>query len=158
MGDEIGQQREWNHDGEVDWAALDDPLHAGLQRLVADLNHIYRGEKPLYEGDSQPWGFEWVIGDAASDNVFAYVRKDSAGEAMLVVLNMTSLEREDYRIGVPTTGYWAERLNSDAGIYGGGNIGNGGGVTADVTPSHGQAASVRLRLPPLGALILQKQA
>jgi len=77
---------------------------------------------------------------------------------MLVVLNMTPLMRDEYRIGVPAAGYWAERLNSDAAIYGGGNVGNGGGVTTDAIPSHGHAASLRLRLPPLGALILQKPA
>jgi len=156
MGGEIGQRREWNHDGEVDWQTLDDPMHAGLQRLVADLNDIYCNEAPLYQGDSEPWGFEWVVGDAVSDSVFAYLRKDCAGAAMLVVLNMTPLMRDEYRIGVPAAGYWAERLNSDAAIYGGGNVGNGGGVTTDAIPSHGHAASLRLRLPPLGALILQK--
>jgi 1,4-alpha-glucan branching enzyme len=158
MGGEIGQEREWNHDGEVDWPALDDPMHAALQRLVADLNEIYRGEKPLHEGDSEPWGFEWVIGDGASDSVFAYLRKDRTGAAMMVVLNMTPLVREDYRIGVPAGGYWSERLNTDASIYGGGNVGNSGGVTADIVPAHGHPASLRLRLPPLAALILQKPA
>jgi 1,4-alpha-glucan branching enzyme len=158
MGGEIGQHREWNHDSEIDWALLDNPAHAGLQRLVGDLNRLYAAEPALHEGDAEPWGFDWVVGDAVSDSIFAYERKDRAGNAMLVVLNMTPMPREEYRIGVPQGGYWAECLNSDAAIYGGSNFGNAGGLEADDTPAHGRGWSLRLRLPPLAALILQRRA
>jgi 1,4-alpha-glucan branching enzyme len=155
MGGEIGQDREWNHDGEIDWALLDDPLHAGLQRLVGDLNRLYRGMPALHEGDCESWGFAWVIGDAAADSVFAYLRRDRAGRPALVVLNMTPAVREDYRVGVPAEGFWRELLNSDSEIYGGSNVGNAGAVQADPVAMHGHDWSLRLRLPPLAALILE---
>jgi 1,4-alpha-glucan branching enzyme len=156
MGGEIGQDREWNHDSEIDWWLLDNPGHAGLQRLVGDLNRLYRDIPALHEGDSEGWGFAWVIGDDSANSVFAYLRRDRAGKAILVVLNMTPVVREDYRIGVPNGGVWAELLNSDSGLYGGSNVGNGGAVQADGMGAHGHAWSLRLRLPPLGALILQE--
>jgi 1,4-alpha-glucan branching enzyme len=154
MGGEIGQRREWNHDAQIDWALLDHPLHAGLQRLVGDLNRLYALLAELHEGDARGWGFEWIIGDAAVDSVFAYLRRAKNGSCALVVLNLTPAVREDYRIGVPVAGYWRERLNSDAAIYGGSNVGNAGGATAHATPLHGQPHSLQLRLPPLAALIL----
>ncbi|HEX4182828.1 MAG TPA: 1,4-alpha-glucan branching protein GlgB [Caulobacteraceae bacterium] len=157
MGGEIAQRHEWSHDGEIDWALLDDPLHAGLQRLVRDLNQLYAGMPTLHEGDAEPWGFDWVIGDAAAISVFAYLRRGRSGATALVILNMTPVIRDDFRIGVPAPGFWAERLNSDAAIYGGGNQGNGGGVQAEPIPSHGQAWSLRLRLPPLAALVLERR-
>jgi len=158
MGGEIGQDREWNHDGEIDWALLDDPSHAGLQRLVGDLNRLYRGMPALHEGDCESWGFAWVIGDAAADSVFAYVRRDRERRSALVVLNMTPAVREDYRIGVPGNGSWKELLNSDSEIYGGSNVGNAGAVQAEPIAMHGHQWSLRLRLPPLGALILEGSA
>jgi len=156
MGGEIAQPREWNHDASIDWALLDDPRHAGVQRIVGDLNRLYGAEPALHEGDAEPFGFQWVIGDDAADSVFAYLRRDRAGAAMLVVLNMTPVVRDAYRVGVPESGYWAERLNSDAALYGGSNVGNEGGVEAAPTPAHGHGWSLRLRLPPLAALILQR--
>jgi 1,4-alpha-glucan branching enzyme len=156
MGGEIAQPREWNHDSAIDWALLGDPRHAGVQRLVGDLNRLYVAERALHEGDTEPFGFQWVIGDDAADSVFAYMRRDRAGAAMLVVLNMTPVVRHDFRVGVPEGGYWAERLNSDAAVYGGSNVGNDGGVEAAPAPLHGHGWSVGLRLPPLAALILQR--
>jgi 1,4-alpha-glucan branching enzyme len=156
MGGELGQRHEWNHDGEIDWSLLDDPGHAGLQRFVGDLNRLYRDEKALHQGDAQPWGFEWVIGDAADISVFAYLRRSTEGEAVLTVLNMTPVVRADFRIGVAQGGFWRERLNSDAAVYGGGNVGNGGGVEAERAGAHGHDWSLRLVLPPLGAVILKR--
>jgi len=156
MGGEIGQDREWNHDTEIDWWLLDNPGHAGLQRLVGDLNRLYRDIPAMHEGDSDGWGFAWVIGDDAADSVFAYLRRDRAGKAVLVVLNMTPVVREDFRVGVPQGGAWIELLNSDSSLYGGSNVGNSGEVQADGIGAHGHAWSLRLRLPPLAALILQE--
>jgi len=158
MGNEIGQPREWDHDGEIDWALLDEPGHAGLQRLVRDLNGMYRRRASLHEGDCHNWGFSWVIGDAAEDSVFAYVRWSRAREPILVVLNMTPVAYENYVVGVPVAGDWIEVLNSDSELYGGSNTGNAGGVSTYNTTTHGFNQSLRLRLPPLGALILQPAA
>jgi 1,4-alpha-glucan branching enzyme len=155
MGGEIGQRHEWSHDGEVDWGLLDDPGHAGLQRFVGDLNRLYAAEPALHQGDADPAGFEWVVGGDAEHSVFAWLRRDRAGEPVLVVLNMTPMMRQDYRVGVPSGGYWAERLNSDGADYGGSNVGNGGGVLSEAIPAQGQSWSLNLTLPPLGVLVLK---
>jgi len=155
MGGEIGQRHEWSHDGEIDWALLSDPAHAGLQRLVGDLNRLYAAEPALHQLDADPSGFEWVIGDDRADSVFAYLRRAADGRCTLVLINMTPVVREAFRVGVPEPGFWAERLNSDADIYGGSNVGNLGGVEAEAVPSHGRDWSISLRLPPLAAVVLQ---
>jgi len=157
MGGELGQRHEWNHDGQLDWGLLNDPGHAGLQRIIGDLNRLYAAEPALHEGDCEPWGFEWVIGDAAAISAFAYLRRARNGESVLVLLNMTPVVRHDFRIGVPEAGFWAELLNTDAGVYGGGDVGNAGGVEAEQVPAHGKDWSVNLTLPPLAALVLKRR-
>jgi 1,4-alpha-glucan branching enzyme len=158
MGGEIAQPEEWNHDSSINWALLDDPRHAGVQRLVGDLNRLYVAEPALHDGDTEPFGFQWVIGDDAANSVFAYLRRDRAGAAMLIVVNMTPVVRHEYRVGVPEGGYWMERLNSDAALYGGSNVGNDGGAEAEAAAMHGHGWSLRLTLPPLAALILQRRS
>jgi 1,4-alpha-glucan branching enzyme len=155
MGGEIGQPAEWNHDAEVDWGQLDDPGHAGIQRLVGDLNRLYVAEPSLHEGDAEPWGFEWVIVNDSTNSVFAWLRRDRAGAPILMVLNMTPIPRPAYRVGTPVGGAWTETLNSDAAVYGGANLGNGGKVSAEARPAHGQPFSVSLMLPPLAILVLK---
>jgi 1,4-alpha-glucan branching enzyme len=152
MGDEIGQPTEWNHDAEVAWDLLKDPGHAGLQRLVSDLNHLYRDLPALHATDTDGSKFRWIVGDDATNSVFAWLR--DGDQPIVVVVNMTPLVRMDYRIGVPCAGRWSERLNSDAALYGGSNVGNAGQVATEMIRSHGFDQSVSLTLPPLGALIL----
>ncbi|MGA0530375.1 1,4-alpha-glucan branching protein GlgB [Hansschlegelia sp. KR7-227] len=156
MGCEIAQAAEWNHDGQLDWAALDDPGHAGVQRMIRDLNRIYASEPALHRRDAEPSGFRWVIGDDRVNSVFAFLRIGEDGDApVLVVANMTPVPRHGYRIGVPLGGHWTEIVNTDAGIYGGSNVGNGGGLAAGETESHGEAQSLDLTLPPLGLVALR---
>jgi 1,4-alpha-glucan branching enzyme len=159
MGGEIGQQREWNHDAELDWDLLADPAHAGVQRLVGDLNRVYGAEPALHRRDARADGFSWVVGDDRANSVFAFLRHGDDGDAsVLVVANLTPVPHEGYRVGVPRAGRWREVLNSDAVIYGGANIGNGGGVDALAHPAHGHAHSLSLRLPPLAVLYLRSTA
>ncbi|MCV4273219.1 1,4-alpha-glucan branching protein GlgB [Pseudomonas capsici] len=155
MGCEFGQWREWNHDEQLDWYLLQYAEHIGVKKLVTDLNRLYRQEKALHERDAEPMGFQWLIGDDAANSVFAWLRWSREGEPLLVVANMTPVPRENYRIGVPFTGTWVELLNSDAETYAGSNLGNGGGVHTEDSPSHGMPASVSLSLPPLAVLILK---
>jgi 1,4-alpha-glucan branching enzyme len=155
MGCEFGQWREWNHDTELDWHFLQYAEHKGVHMLVSDLNRLYRTEKALYEQDCQPQGFQWVIGDDAGNSVYAYLRWSREGEPLLVVANLTPVPRHGYRVGVPFSGKWAELLNTDAGVYAGSNVGNGGAVVADEVKSHGQAVSLELNLPPLAVVVLK---
>ncbi|UVM58213.1 1,4-alpha-glucan branching protein GlgB [Pseudomonas sp. B21-012] len=157
MGCEFGQWREWNHDSELDWYLLKYPEHLGVQRLVSDLNRLYRDERALHEQDCVPQGFQWLIGDDAHNSVYAWLRWSVNGEPLLVVANFTPVPREGYRIGVPFGERWAEVFNSDAEGYAGSNYGNLGEVASQAQPSHGQPLSLRLNLPPLGVLILRPQ-
>jgi 1,4-alpha-glucan branching enzyme len=122
---EAGQECEWNHDRSLDWHLLGDPTHRDLQRLVRDLNALYRGVPALHELDCEREGFAWIDGRNASDSVLAYLRKGRRPTStVLVVCNFTPVVRHHYRIGAPLGGRWIERINTDAAIYGGSNVGN----------------------------------
>ncbi|HEV7268686.1 MAG TPA: 1,4-alpha-glucan branching protein GlgB [Falsiroseomonas sp.] len=155
MGQEIADPAEWNHDAAVPWALLDQPAHRGVQRLVGDLNRVYRETPALHRLDCAPEGFRWVVGDDRAQSVFAFLRLGTAEDPpALVVCNMTPVPRQGYRLGVPRGGAWHETLNSDSAIYGGTDTGNGGRVVAEAVASHGCEHSVSLVLPPLSTLIL----
>ncbi|AMR81177.1 1,4-alpha-glucan branching protein GlgB [Cupriavidus nantongensis] len=157
MGGELAQWHEWNHDAELDWPLLDQPMHRGMHTLVRDLNRLYRELPALHALDHSPEGFQWVVGDDNHNSVFAWLRRAGADsrEVVLAVANMTPVPRHGYRVGVPFAGTWRECLNTDAAVYGGSNVGNGGAVTAIDVPSHGQPASLALTLPPLATLVLR---
>jgi 1,4-alpha-glucan branching enzyme len=157
MGCEFGQWREWNHDQQLDWYLLQYPEHRGVQKLVGDLNRLYREEPALHEQDDAPQGFQWLIGDDAINSVYAWLRWSKDGRPVLVVANFTPVPREGYAVGVPFGGRWSEVINSDADTYAGSNFGNGGEVFTQDEPRHGQPMSLSLNLPPLGVLILRPQ-
>ncbi|HZF11454.1 MAG TPA: 1,4-alpha-glucan branching protein GlgB [Thermoanaerobaculia bacterium] len=161
MGAELGQMREWNHDGSLDWPLLDDPGHAGLQGWLADLNRLYSAEPALHELDCAPGGFEWIDCSDAEKSILAILRLGKPGSEeqeparpVIVVLNFTPVARHGYQIGAPLGGHWREVLNSDSASYGGSGEGNLGDVLAEPVPRHGRAWSLTLTLPPLGALFL----
>ncbi|WP_146585668.1 1,4-alpha-glucan branching protein GlgB [Puniceibacterium confluentis] len=155
MGQEFAQAQEWNHDGELDWRAAQTPMHKGMQSLVRDLNALYAATPALHVKDCDPGGFQWIESNDADASVYAWIRRGNPGDAEVVVLcNMTPQEQSAYKIGLPSAGTWREALNSDAGQYGGGDRGNMGVVTAVDEPSHGQAASASVVLPPLTTIFL----
>jgi 1,4-alpha-glucan branching enzyme len=159
MGAELAQEKEWNHDGSLDWGLLDDEAHAGIARWLEDLNRAYREEPALHELDCSPDGFEWIDANDADHSVFSYLRKGTARtETVLAVFNFTPVVRENYRVGAPANGTWKELLNSDGARYGGSNRGNLGGVEAYPIPLHGRPYSLTLTLPPLGMLLLKREA
>ena len=156
MGCELGDYKEWNHDGSPDWNLLDHPRNRGLQHLLRDLNHLYASSPALHEKDCDASGFAWIVGDDRTNSVFAFRRSGrNDGDVAVVVANMTPVVRHDYRVGVPSAGAWSERLNSDATDYGGTGEGNDGMVHAGGPPMHGMPTSLSLTLPPLAVLILE---
>jgi 1,4-alpha-glucan branching enzyme len=158
MGCEIAQESEWNHDGSVVWDLLDRPDHAGMQRLIGDLNRLYSAEPALQFGDLDPAGFEWAVSDDAESSVLGMLRKSRDGSSMvLAVSNLTPLPRHGYRVGVPMEGRWQEVLNTDADVYGGSNLGNVEAWTS-ADQSHGRPYSVTLTLPPLSTIYLKWSA
>lgn len=152
MGCEFAQGREWNHNQSLDWHQLDIAEHRGVQSFVRDLNRLYRDTPALHVNDTRAEGFEWIESNDAGASVYAWARKGRAGDPMVVaVVNLTPVERS-YRLGLPEAGHWDEILNSDAALYGGGNRGNLGGVTAEAVAWHGRAQSALVTLPPLSAV------
>jgi len=159
MGGEFGQIREWNHDVQLDWYLLENPRHAGLHRLVGDLNRLYRSEPALYEQDYSSAGFQWIDHADAEQSVISFMRfSRTRADYLVVVCNMTPVARTAYRVGVPETGRFREVLNTDSDAYGGSNCGNAGGLDAEQVPTHDQPASLCMTLPPLSTLVLRKDA
>jgi 1,4-alpha-glucan branching enzyme len=157
MGCEFGQVSEWSHDRSLDWDVLLYPVHHGLMNWVEQLNRLYRSEPSLHWFDNDPKGFEWVDCNDAPRSIVSLLRKGKDGEnPILIACNFTPVPRLGYMVGVPTGGYWKELLNSDGAEYGGSNMGNAGGVEALPKKTHGRPYSLRLTLPPLGALFLKK--
>ena len=157
MGGEFGQAGEWNHDRSLDWHLLQQDNHKGVQRLVRDLNTLYREIPALHELDCEPGGFEWVDTTNVEQSVIAFLRKDRQGRSVLVVSNFTPVPRHGYAVGVPQGGMWIERLNTDAEIYGGSNVGNMGGKEAEAHSVHGRPYSIALSLPPLATIVLVRE-
>ncbi len=156
MGSEIGQFREWDYAGAVEWFLLDYDMHAKLQNYAAALNRFYLENPPLYRRDGGWDGFCWIDPDNKRESVLSYRRIDDRGRELVVVLNFTPVCREDLRLGLPE-GRYREVFNSDDESYGGGGRHNGVLKTEPV-PCHGQAQSVRLVAPPLSCVILSKAA
>ncbi len=154
MGTELAPDAEWDHDRGLEWHLADDPPRAGVARLLADLGALYRSHPALWELDHDPAGFRWIDCQDAANSVVSFART-GGGESLVVVLNATPVPRGGYRVGLPGPGPWREALNTDAEIYGGGNIGNGGGIVVEPREHHGLAQSAALMLPPLAAIVLE---
>ncbi len=158
MGQEFAQPTEWNHDAALPWHLLDQPAHAGVQRLVRDLNTLMRQEPALHRLDSASAGFEWIDAHDRDASVFSWVRRAEAGQGrpVLVVSNMTPVPRHGFRLGVPEgCTAWREVLNTDSAFYGGSNLGNDGQALAvQAVPWQGRAQSIELLIPPLATVFL----
>ncbi|MPV87803.1 1,4-alpha-glucan branching protein GlgB [Georgenia ruanii] len=155
MGQEFAQEAEWSEARGLDWWQMDDPGHAGVARLVKDLNEVYAAHPALWAEDFSNRGFEWIEMSDGDHNTLAYLRRTRDGEQTVVcVINFAGTPHEGYRVGLPQGGDWLEVLNTDAPVYGGSGVGNLGRVRAENVGWHGRPASAVLRVPPLGALLL----
>ncbi|RII15688.1 1,4-alpha-glucan branching enzyme GlgB [Streptomyces sp. YIM 130001] len=162
MGQEFAQGAEWSEAHGPDWWLLDPSYgaeadHRGVRDLVRDLNSAYQDSAALWQRDFDPSGFAWVAGDAAEDNVFAFLRFAADGSPLLAVSHFAPVVREDFRLGVPgDVAAWRVVLNTDAQRYGGGGVGDPGvPVQAEPVAAHGRPASLRLTLPPLATVWLR---
>jgi len=153
MGQEFGQWAEWNFNQELDWDLLQHAPHQELQRVVGDLNRLYRETPALHARDGEAEGFRWIVVDDEAQSVAAWLRFGAPGDPpVAVICNFTPEPRRPYRLGLPHAGWWREVFNSDAEVYGGSGLGNLGGTHAHETPSHGFPASAEIVLPPLAAV------
>jgi len=155
MGGEFAQRHEWRHDFSLDWHEAETPLHQGVQKTVRVLNALYRSEPALYELNFTGEGFEWIDFNDLQNSVLVWLRKGSdRANDLLFVANFTPVVHDNYRVGVPRRGVYAELFNSDDAKYGGSNVRNERIETAPI-PKHGQTHSVSLTLPPLGLMVLK---
>ncbi|MGH9194533.1 MAG: 1,4-alpha-glucan branching enzyme, partial [Acidimicrobiia bacterium] len=153
MGNEIAQDTEWNHDGSLDWHVLQWDQHAGVQRLVRDLNVIYRDNPSLWEGDFDPEGFRWIDANDNEANVLSFLRFSRAGEPLACIANLSPIPRVGYRIGLPKAGQWKQLLNTDLEVYAGSGVSTPS-VEAEGFSWHGFETSALFSLPPLATVWL----
>ncbi len=154
MGAEFAQSREWRSDNSLDWHLTEYAPHKGIELLLEDLGRLYRSRDALWAWDTEPQGYQWIDCSDSASSVLSYLRRGPNG-FLVTVLNLTPVPRIGYRVGVPDPGYYREILNTDSELYGGGNLGNGGGRSADGVPMHGQSWSINLTLPPLAAVVFE---
>jgi 1,4-alpha-glucan branching enzyme len=158
MGGEFGQRREWNHDDQLDWDLTNQPKHDGLRRLVQHLNYVYKNEPALWDCDDTHEGFEWIDFHDSENSVVAFMRKSRDGGVIVFAVNATPMVRHGYRLGVPSAGFYREIINTDAGTYGGSNVGNIGGFEAEDFPWQGRTHSLMISLPPLATVAFKLEA
>ncbi|MCB0705411.1 MAG: 1,4-alpha-glucan branching protein GlgB [Saprospiraceae bacterium] len=155
MGGEFGQTTEWNIEKGLNWDLTQYRIHQGVQKLIKDLNKIYKEEEAIHELQFSPEGFEWIDQSDHKNSVLVYMRKGHKPEsAIVVVCNFTPVVRENYKIGVPIDGKWEVLLNSDSSRYGGSDVDTGDLESVDLS-LHGRPYALNLNLPPLAVLILK---
>jgi len=156
MGSDFGQWNEWNHDTNLQWDLLQHESHAGIQKLVSDLNAMYRREKALHEVEFEGHGFQWIDCSNRDDCVLTFLRKAKDPDDHLVVCcNNTPVVRRHYRVGVPRPAWYREIFNSDSEYYGGSNVGNFPGVAAEPIGVHSHPHSIEITLPPLAVTVFK---
>lgn len=156
MGGEIAQSAEWNHDRSLDWHLLDYDFHKGIQKIVRDLNELYKKEKALYQYGFETKGFQWVdYGDRENSVIIFQRQADNKQDLMIVICNFTPAVRYLYRVGVPNRGQWKEVFNSDDVKYGGSGLLNQGLLNTAPVKFHSRDYSISLNLPPLAISILK---
>jgi len=154
MGSEFAQESEWSEGRSLDWWLLDNPDHRGVQRLVRDLNIVYRDNPALWSQDTEPSGFQWIDANDATGSTFSFLRWGSDGSCVACVSNFAGVPHESYRLGLPLGGTWSEVINTDADVYTGSGVVNDA-VRAEDVGHHGQPRSAVLRVPPLGTVWLR---
>ena len=156
MGAELAPWTEWSHDHSLPWELLNAPMHGGVAHFMEDLGRVYLASPALWAADHDADGFAWIDASDVEASVYSWIRRGD-GDVAVVVLNLTPVARDGYRLGLPVGGHWVEALNSDSEHYGGSNLGNLGGVDAVESPWHGQPFSAVVSLPPLSGLILRPE-
>ncbi len=158
MGQEFGQSSEWNYERELPWGESSHAPHAGVAKLIRDLNRFYTSHAAMFKLDCDAKGFDWIAVDDADQSVVSWVRRDDVGNEVIAVSNFTPVPRERYRLGIASSSVWSEALNTDATVYGGSDVGNGNrAVSAEEVASHGKPFSIAVTLPPLATIYLVRQ-
>ena len=157
MGGEFAQFSEWAYQRGLDWMLLDYPAHRQMQAYVKALNHFYLATPQLWEQDTDWRGFEWISHEDNRNNIIAFRRVAKDGSDIVVVVNFSPEEQQEYRIGVPITGTYEEIFTSDKTEFGGSGMANGK-LKAENKPMHGQEQSIVLKIPRFGVLFFKGKA
>ena len=155
MGTEFAQKNEWNYEKELEWSLLQYPEHQQAQTFFRAVNQFYLSRPELWEIDFSWEGFEWISNDDYQQSVIAFRRKAKDGRELVAVCNFVPVQRENYCIGVPYRGTWAEVFSSDAKEFGGGGVTNGKEIKTQDVPMHGCEQSVSLTLPENSVFFLE---
>lgn len=157
MGCEIGQFREWDFEGEIEWFLLDYEMHRMFQEFSASLFNFYLKNPPLFECDGDWSGFEWIDADNAEQSIASYRRRDKKGNELVVILNFTPIQRDDFLLAVPFKGKWEEVFNSDKKEFGGSGVENKGALQTEPCMLRGYSEAIRINLPPMSGVIYRMQ-
>jgi 1,4-alpha-glucan branching enzyme len=152
MGAEVAQEREWNHDCSVDWHLSRAPMHHGIETFVAELGRLYAATPALWRRDPDPDGFEWIDCADRDQSIVSWARR-AGDEHAVVVMNMTPVPRDEYRVGAPEAGHYVRLLSTDESRFGGGGYGTPDSVDTEPLACHGREQSLKLSLPPLAAVV-----
>lgn len=155
MGSEIGQFREWDYEGQIEWFLLEYEMHAKLQLYTAELNHFYLNNPALWERDDSWAGFQWINADNREQSVLSYRRRDKNGGELIIVINFTPEAYEDYSLGVPFSGIWEEVFSSDKAKYGGTGKTNDEIMKSIKEKQDGLEQSIHFTLPSMAACIFR---
>ncbi|MNL19523.1 1,4-alpha-glucan branching enzyme GlgB [compost metagenome] len=157
MGNEFAQTHEWDFKSSLDWHLLEHAPHLGMQKTVRAINKLYTSEPALYEHSFSPEGFEWINADDARHSIYIYIRKGKkAKDTLIVILNLTPVYRENYRIGLPFKAKWKEIFNTDAKEFFGSGKHNNKLILPEKVACHNRDYSIVLNVPPLAATILKQ--
>ena len=156
MGGEFGQWTEWNEKAEIDWPLMEVDTHAGIHRLLGDLNRLYQQQPAMHRYDHDPAGFRWIDCHDSDQSTLSMLRMSGdPKDTIICVMNFTPVPRPNYRIGVPMAQNYSEILNTDSTYYGGSNISNGTDITVQAKAWMGFDHSIELTLPPLACIFLK---
>jgi 1,4-alpha-glucan branching enzyme len=157
MGNEFAQTHEWDFKNSLDWHLLKHPPHLGMQKTVRAINKLYKSEPALYEYSFSHEGFEWINANDAQHSIYIYIRKGTkAKDTLIVILNLTPVYREGYRVGLPFKAKWKEIFNTDDTEFFGSGKSNAGTLNPEEEGCHGREYSIVLDIPPLAALVLKQ--
>ncbi len=158
MGNEFAQTHEWDFKNSLDWHLLEHPPHIGMQKTVRAINKLYTSEPALYEHSFSYEGFEWISADDGRHSIYVYIRKGKkAKDTLIVILNLTPVYRENYRIGIPFKARWKEIFNTDAKEFFGSGKLNNKLIAPEKVGCHEREYSIVLNIPPLGVTILKQE-
>ena len=155
IGGEFAQYREWCHDRSLDWSLLEQPKHLGIQKLIRDLNHLYKSQPALHQADHLQQGFQWIDEKNASQSIFSFIRLDESKQSQIICLsNMTPIVHHQFRLGIPQADYYQLLLNTDSACYGGSGVSPESKIRVENIASHGYQHSIVLIIAPLASYYL----